>query len=125
MEQEGLDEARLEVSVVEAEVVVLPEEEEASQVAGAPQEEAREVSAQAQTEELQGVEDADSVVVVEATKLMLCHCLHVAYAAFKEIPTKNLWQAISRELGCSKSLYQSKPKSFQFKASLLSLSYWM
>lgn len=99
MEREVLHEARLEVSVVEVEVVVLPGEEEASQAAGAPQEEAREVSAQVQTEELHGVEDADPVVVVEATKLMLCHFSNIAYAAFKEIPTKNMWQVISRELG--------------------------
>jgi hypothetical protein len=99
VEQGVPDEARLEASVVEAEVVVLLEGEEASQAAGAPQEEAREVLAQARTEELQEVQDADSVVVVEATKLMPCHYPHVAYAAFEEIPIKNLWLAISRELG--------------------------
>lgn len=86
----------LEGLVAEAEVVELPEEEEAFQAVGAPPEEAQEEAlGQAQTEGLQEVEDEGSVVAVEATEVILQHCLHVAYAAFREIPRKDLWLAIT------------------------------
>lgn len=94
------DEVRLEASAVEALAVVHHAEGEASQAAGAHQEEAREEGlAQAQTEELQEVGEEGSAGVAEATKLLLYRCLHVAYAAFREIPTKDVRLAVSREQG--------------------------
>jgi hypothetical protein len=76
------------VSAVEAEVVVPHVEEEVSQAAGVHQEEAQEVSVQARTEGLQEGEEGALVVVVEAIKLMLHQCLHVADAAFREYPQR-------------------------------------
>jgi hypothetical protein len=93
--------------VVEAEAAVLLEEEEGFQVAGAHLEEVQEEAlARAQTGVLQEVEDEASLVVVEATKVMLHHCLHVAYAAFGEYPQGIrgwlLWQAGRAVCYCNK-----------------------
>jgi hypothetical protein len=88
VEREVLEEVHPGVSAVEAEVVVPHVEEEVSQAAGVHQEEAQEVSVQARTEGLQEGEEGALVVVVEAIKLMLHQCLHVADAAFREYPQR-------------------------------------
>lgn len=114
------DEARLEVSVVEAEVVVLPEDEEGFQAVGAHPGEAPEGDlVQAQTGELQEEEDADLAVVVEATKSTLHPCLHVAYAAFEEIPIKDLWLGVTADWESSVPLYQFKDESDQKRSALI------
>jgi len=98
----------LEASGAEAVVEVHHEEEEASRVGEAHQEEAQEeVSAQVRTGGLQELEDEASPAVAAAIKPLLYQYLHVAYAAFEEMPTRMCGLAMSRKKERSMILYQT------------------